>query len=659
MKLTRWMIAVTVAAATVLAWGSLTARAGEAEIKAALDLAPAEAPIVLIVPNIQTLGKKLSSLMQTMGVQEPEALDPMQTIRNKTGMVNGIKEDGSVVVVFTDTSFIKGPKPAAPPVPAAGAEAPAGADVPAAAHAPAPGAETDGKPVVGIIPITDFEAFSGNFKDVQLGEIRQGTDPDGTIIYFKKQGSFALVAERKELLEKFVSANQGATWLANAGKLGVRHLGKADVAVLVNVSALAPKLQPLVAEGVKKFAEQVEMAGHGNPGMMGGKWMAPMYGAMAEAVLRDTNLAVLAYDLSDKGVGVTAAAQFKPDSKLAKIFGTGVSAGPLLAKTPDKPYLGALALDVQGIDLATLVAEVKAKMPADLPKDEAEMINVMLDAVTKFSSMNAGYYLATGPDGVTEFSAVSVVKTSDPAGYRKALQTQFAQLAKMAEQVNKAQPAGGDQPADGGPGAGQPQAQVPAGMKVEYKANAEKIAGLDADVYSYAVSLPPEVMMTPLAGIFQSLTNISGYVVTQGDQVIVTANGGTAAVEMALKNLEIGKGLSTNAGINQARAAGLENNASMEGYLNLDSLVSMFSPMGAMFGLPEIKLPKDTPPIAFGLTVQEGGLAGRVFVPQELFVFIGDTKKKMEEAQQGMQGGHPNAPRGPRRRGPVPAPEMQ
>ena len=185
-------------------------------------------------------------------------------------------------------------------------------------------------------------------------------------------------------------------------------------------------------------------------------------------------------------------------------------------------------------------------------------------------------------------------------------------------------------------------------MVVEFKPAATTIDGLAADEFHYSVPLPPEAMMTPVGALMASFTNVRGYIVTQGDYVLSTMNGGPELVSAALKNLKSGPGLGGNVGITKGRQAGLGDGACLQMYLNVDGVLDMVNPMLMMFGVPQLKTPAGMPAVTMGLVARDAAASARLFVPQELFTFIKDAKAKIQEAQENAaQGG--GAP--PRERG--------
>jgi hypothetical protein len=80
--------------------------------------------------------------------------------------------------------------------------------------------------------------------------------------------------------------------------------------------------------------------------------------------------------------------------------------------------------------------------------------------------------------------------------------------------------------------------------------------------------------------------------------------------------------------------------------------------MGAGGGQPMIEVPADLPPVAFSMSVQDSGVAKRLFVPMPVITFASQTAQNMMGQMNAGQAEQPNngAGNAPPRQGPPPAP---
>ena len=80
--------------------------------------------------------------------------------------------------------------------------------------------------------------------------------------------------------------------------------------------------------------------------------------ASVNAMLRDTQTLTLGFDIDNYGVGLSASAQFKPGSRLAKMFQDGQGASDVLKRLPLGNYVSASGSNMSGLNSESLTKDM-------------------------------------------------------------------------------------------------------------------------------------------------------------------------------------------------------------------------------------------------------------------------------------------------------------
>ena len=610
------------------------------ELTAALDTLPEKAPLAIVVPNAKRFSDKLGQLAKTLGIPSPEMNDMLGSFKNDTGMAQGLREDGPVVFAITDTSWFEKQKDAL-----------------------AQDLEMDqdsSPPMVGLIPTSDADALMKTMSDLREEDgLMVGTDKGGKIHYMKSIAGFVLLADDKQVALDFTSGKVGTQWLKDAGAIAGKSLDDADILVIADMRKLAPSLIPMIEAGMKQFNQKQNEMGQMQPGM--GDRPADMamlqtimslYAQAGTTLVRDTHVVMLAANISDKGIRLSHAAQFKPDSFLGKALKNGSPAAALLSKAVNQNYLFASSINTKGIDLKSLLGEAQTQL-AKVSKDAKEsqmgwmldMFKDMIPVYENVTGLTQTMYLASQPQmGTPLFNVVSIIESSDAKGFRSGLKKAMAAL----NNVKMAAPAG--------PGPGMDGAVEGISYTTSYTDNALQIEGVNVDQFAWQMQLPPAAMENNPALPFMMMMGAmgqTGYVAQSGNFIVSTTTTDTAILGSSLKMLSSSDGLGSDKLIAEARRSALPENAMMEGYFNLAGLATLANSFIPMMGMPPIQVPADLPPVAMGVSLNDSALVGHTHVPMSVMTFVRDTVQQMQGGpQQQPQSG--SAPR--RRQGPGNAP---
>lgn len=533
---------------------------------ALLDRVPANAPVVIYVPNLTQLSQKLATFNDAASLGMPNLVDVLGMFKQQLGATKGLKDDGPMMLVLAD----------------------------------APVAGEQGPPSLLFLPTTDYAGLMTSMGGKPEEAISTVTMPSSRKGFVRKLEGFALMSADRALLEGYQPGRAGTKILAAAGKLGAQYLATSDVAVFINVELLAPVLK----ESLKSSLAQAEQR-DAQP--------SPATLALSHSVdllntfMDDTGGAVLALDINDTGLGLTTALQFKQGSYLAGLFITGNDAGAALGKLPALPYMLAATLNPEGINVKKMIDDAAAKLPAEQANGMADIMKSSIGVLTGAQSCAQAYYVPAAGSGIAEgnyFNGVTVVQAKDPAAYVKTYRSYLSTLGNL--------------PAAGGGGDA-------VTIHSSYTEGALQLENVKADEYHIEYELSPEAMgrmgmMAPLIAGMGGMQQ-SGYVVNTGKEVIVTSVRNDQLLRKAVASAKDAKGLGGDASLGTIRG-NLTPRPSAEVYLNIAGIVAAINGAQAELGAEAIKVPDDVLPIGASLSVRESGVAGRIFVPTATTKFL-------------------------------------
>ncbi len=597
---------------------ALSAAAGRAQTALeALRLAPGSADLVVLIPSLNRVNQKLAMVNTEMGFNFPGGEDMVGQLRQSFGLEEGIDLDKPLLVVVTGL---------------------------------AQAIENDTEPLaMAVVPTTDYAAFAQSLGGNPQENVSQVELPNGELGFVRKSGSYAVVSMDRPSVEGYEAAGAGGALAGGLGKLGGQYASLGDAMVLVNLRALAGTIQSKLAEGRKQMDAEFANA---DPDAMGGmdpasiKAMVGAYIDAVEKVVRDAATATLSVDVTEKGAGLSATVQFQDDSEMAKVCSTPKGGPSMLNMLPNQPYLIASSFDLEGSGVMKFFMDLLSAIPdGDQPLFKMLKQNIaMMDSVQGMAqTMLAPQQLNLMGGGM--FTAVTVVKTADGAGYLK-------KYAQSLRDMNGLQIPLGPLPN------GQPGTMT---FSSQYTENAMTVDGVRVDQYGLSYQFPPEMMemMGPMAPLVMALGmgGQQGYIASTNNHVVMTTSLDAQVVNGALAAVKAGNGLGSRGEFAQIREH-LPSAPHGEMYLSVSGVMDTVNKFMQMFGQPALAAPADLPPVAFWVSIEEGGLAKRLYVPMPVAQFIKDLAE-MAPAMMGGQGGGGQAQPQPQRQdpsGPPPAP---
>lgn len=565
-----------------------------ADAAAALEAAPADAHMVVVIPSLSGGSEKLAAMRDALGLEVAELRDVLGRFKTESGAIKGLDDDGAMLIVVPNVSALTVPGPT--------------------------------KPILVITPVTDYDAFISNYEvTTEDGSaVAQLTLPQGQTAYAKRAEGYAILSPVKAAAEAYEPAS-GAGAEAMVSKLGTtggKALSTADIAVYFDMQGMAPVLIPLIDVGLQQAhaqADQLAQMGVDDATVRSMKDSYAMYAAVAKTILRDASGGLMTMGLTPKGNAMSFGLQFKTDSPLAKMFpGGGNGPGAMLADLPDKPYIFAGAADAKAMDMGLIVEELLKH----LPQEDAGMLEMTRESLPMLKDVKgwAGAFYAPAPGGAMGmFNMLQIAYVDDPAAYIRQTRTQTEKMNGMTMPAG----AGGEMT-----------------FNTTYQEKAMEIEGTAVDQYSVTMVLPPDMQqsMMPLMMIMGG-SGYGGYIAAKENAVISTTVTDPNLITAALKAVGTGAGIGADPALAELRKDALPEGLAMEGYLSFIGIARTANPMMQMFGMPAINVPADLPPVAFGLGVEDQGLTYRIYVPHATVKFLIDEASKFQGAMQGGPGG--------------------
>ncbi len=587
-----------------------------AGVPAALSQAPQGAQMVIIIPSMSEFSGKLAMMNQTLGLDVDELTDALGSFKAEAGIGDGLDDSGSALFVIYDL-----------------------------ASSIDTGAEPD---VVMVLPVTDYQAFIASFQAedaaAHTGEgVIAVTLPDGQDGFAKEAGGYAILGNRETVVANYTAGGDADAIADQVGELGQHYLGNSDIAVYVDVAALAPVLNDAIDKGVAEMHSEFDQIAQS--GMMQAsdletmKVVFKLYETAGKAIINSANGLVMSLDLSEDGVGLTHAIQFKPDSPVSPyLSGGGEGSSSILARLPKGPYIAAMAIDTESLTISKLMEAVMAEMPEG--NAQLDMYRKAMPMVKQIKQY-AGVFYTPDPNALMTGSGVlnmlQTYKVDDGPAY-------LAQARDYIKGMNGTSiPMG--MPMGGGAGGG---GNATITYTTSYTENALQLDGVQVDQYKMNVQMPPEMMMQmgPAAGMMQMFTNFDGYVAQTDGYYLSSTTLDQQLITQGLATGKSGDGMGSDDTLARVRENAVPPGAAAEGYLSFAGIIETVGPMAAMFGMPAVQAPADLPPVAMGLGIQGDSTALRFYVPNETTKFIIGTVKDVQAQMMGGPGGPGNDPYG-------------
>ena len=556
----------------VLAAVGVVAILGVARLGLAQSIAtvPDGAILMVKVNNVQKVSQKIGKLCEQWGIAaiKPEAADPLGFIQNRTQIKKGVNLAGEMAVIMLE------------PV-------------------------QDAPPMIFMIPVTDYQAFLGNFQNTTAdGAISNiSLAPDGEPAFVMQSGSFAALAMDKTLLETKLASSP---FPAQAAK----QMAGRDIVAYVNFRAFRDKAVGALAFGKPLLLSQLDQQSKKAASADKRKYLPLAKAAMGqvfngiEHVLKETQAATYGIALADDGIQVTTVYEFEPNSYLAQTVAKVKNAkGNFAAGLPDGKYVVVGGMMFDSPVYGQLIDDAAAPVLVEAAKLGAEMkpIADYVDAIKRSVLATKRYsFAAAGNDQkVGEGPLVSAMAALD--GDAKVVLAAQKTMMQSQEQFVKLL-----------------DFQNTGVAKTEIKPGAKIVDGVSFDEMTVTMSGVPAG--SPQAAMQKMMYGPNGMKMYIGEinpqTVLVAQFGDDAMLQKGIEAARTRKTTFLDANIKQVSAK-LPDTRFVEMYLSVDQGAAMISKvMQSMTGQPlPVDIPAGQPPIGMSASTEGASIRTDVYVP--------------------------------------------
>ena len=591
-------LALRAAAAAGLVFAVLGASPASADVA---DVIPQDALLVVKANNLQQVNDDFAALAREWALDqmEPTFADPLGAFKQESGMANGINFDGDAAFYFANGDM-----------------------------------NGDEPPMVILVPISDYEAFTSNFEDVRKTDgVDTGTFPGtggGEPAYMADWGDYAAISPIIDLVRSRPEAG------IELGGVTADRLDSRDLVLYANFRQLGPMLQAAFdEEGVKDdaFGEfDNEFDGEAPEAIQ--KYKPVIRAAMEqgflalESFLRDADAATFAVELDPAaGIQANVIAQFKEDSYLAGVMNEFDGEGGSFTRgLPQGSYLmfGGSATDPEATE--SLFNDVAGPVLAELENVEGDdefktLVTDAVEVIKSTESSSFGLMAPSGPMGGSPLIQQVAIQRGDAEKLMEFSTTVSQRMSAMMS--NLAQAAGGDAPE----------------INMTVTENAKTIDGVSFTKFSTEMPAgdPMQAMMMNMvfgpegqtqygAVVGDSFVTVSGLSDQQIGQVIASVKGGDDPV-------------ANTAGLDVVNE-NLPDEKSAVFYVNIGEIARTGLGFAQAFGqAPPIEIPEGLPPVGIAVGPEDDALQAGVFISKDLISAMIMTALQVQQAQMGGGGG--------------------
>ena len=568
------------------------------------DFIPSDALAVLKGTDVQQVNDDVAALAREWGLDqfEPAFADPLAAFQEETGFREGIDFAGDVALYLPKNVDFDDDTPA---------------------H-------------VLLVPISDFDAFRGNFDNSEeVGDGVFKVEMNGEPLYVADFGDHAAVSPVQDL----VSGKPEQTMQFD-GPTG-QKIGERDLTLYANFAELGPMLQKAIDEegGVDaaleefgaEFADEVPEAMQAyRPVIEAGIRQAF---AAAQGFLRDADAATVSVEFDpENGVGANVIAQFKDGSYLANTFGeiltetdnplAGLPMGTYLAfggGSADKDATLKLFEDLVG-------PAVEELREVDAPASDVfvEFVDAAKKAIEATEGQTFGYFAPAGAMGGGPLVQVVNIQRGDADALLEVARETAKLTPTLLSELQQVE--------------GVEEAEVPE-IEVVFTEDAREVAGVSFAKLTTDTGQddPMVAMMTNMIFGPEGQTSYLGTV----DGKLLTVSGLTdQQIEEVIAAVQAGDSPMTDApGVGNVRDQ-LPDAATAVAYIQVGELARAGLGIAqAMAQAPPVQIPQDLPPVGVTLGPADDSIEIAAFVPKDLVSAMIVTALQVQGGAQGAPEG--------------------
>ena len=591
-RMRRWTGLAMLMAAVLAAPAAAQAPDNTVEV---LNMAPADAWVVVGIKNLKTLNDKVSGFCEAL------QLPPVQVLamaKQQLGLNVGIDDTGAAVMAVLDMN------------------------------------KYPDKPFAMILPVNDIEAMTAALNPSDAGDAVTKVDLGGQPSFLARKGArHYVLAPSKEIAQAVAAAPGGLA--AKMTPKALAAFAAADVFAHIDMVKFGPKAK----EGLQQMPTPA-------PAVPGGPNPQQMLG-LAAAAIDQLEAVDVAASVGQAGVKLGFLVTFKDGSELATAMADAAPTdASLLRGLPAEKYLvaagGAPSKAGQGSDLLMKWLDMSMGMLAANGQVDAQKLANLKQTAQKFMAMMKGMSLSISvlPEGADGMVGVTeVLDVTDSAEMMKL-------MGPYVDQVKAMSGAEGPMAAMMGALTYTPAAEQIDGVSVDhFVMDFEKMMAAAGPQ-----GAPPPEMMTKIKQILGTEGLLVRVAAAGPSRVAVSMGGGRERMARVLQLAKAGQApLGDDAGIKKV-AARLPAARTGEFYLAADNIMLLIKRIMTAMGQGEMmpQVPEVNAPLA--VTINSTGRTGEMylFAPTEMIVAV--KNMAMQFMMMRMMGG----PEGPGAPAPVP-----
>ncbi|MGA3065467.1 MAG: hypothetical protein ABSF29_01335 [Tepidisphaeraceae bacterium] len=385
----KWAKTCAVAVMTLVV---LLAQGAKAQV---MQFVPSASMMVYRVGNLESLSKKVADFCGTLGLTQmnPDLADPLGMICKQKGISAGLNRSGDLAMVLMDPAAVGG---------------------------------NMNNSVMVLIPVSDYQAFLGNFPGATTeGDISTvPLDKNNPVpVFMAHWGGYAVASPFHDLVVK------PPTDVLTVGPLAQKELDSKDVVMIANVKELRGMALPQIEKMRTQATQQIDdqAAKGGKIGALDMSKMAPVAKVFVNQVINlveeftnDMDDATISANLSPDGIGQTTIMEFRPDTKLGKLVAQSkMTDATLTSGLPDGKYLffGGSVADPQQASqfLSDFIDPIEQSITTLGPDFSSfnDAIDAMKAMVQAQTAQRVGLFVPTGTLGQDPLLQVFVESTGD------------------------------------------------------------------------------------------------------------------------------------------------------------------------------------------------------------------------------------------------------
>jgi hypothetical protein len=470
-------------------------------------------------------------------------------------------------------------------------------------------------PMFMIVPVDDFGAFTTAMNAQPAGAM-MAADFMGETVFMKDIGAGYAMLSPDEGLATLMNPAPGqlAGHADRLGPSGVNLADSSDVVIVLDARFVGPML----VQASEQMADGMEMLAAMSPEAAGLTGFSEMFESFAHGFSENGRSVAIGLNFDASGLSLDLSTQFREGSMFADLFQRSGDATDMIAGLPKMPVVAAMAIDTSSPKMKETFVNL-IKLTGELQPGATDMMG--FGSAAELIEYQDGSAFVLGEPRSLMFGAVfentmQYTKSSDPDRLMTAMR-------KMTGEMKTMQTEG-------------------IGYEMTFEQDAARVDGKSVDEWGMRFQFDPgdptsQQMGMAFGAIFGPAGGPQGYYAKTDKGVITTYSRSRGFLRRAIASADgAGDSMMDEANIAMVTRK-LPAKPMFVAYLGVGQVLEQVSGLAGMFGAPlPIEVEKGLAPIGFGVSMEDGGMHARLFVPQGIMNMIANLA---ENAGQFMPGG--------------------